>query len=104
MSEVEQIGEKDEVTSRNKRAKKAQLEQDAAISALMQHPQTRSWMYQLLSWCGMYQSSFDRSALSMAFNEGARNVGLRVTSEIMRVCPDSYVQMIREAEAQKDNG
>jgi len=100
MSEV--IGDEEGLKVRNERVKAAALKQDAAISAIMQHPETRAWVYNLLSRCGIYRTSFDRSALSMAFNEGARDVGLYVTAEIMRVCPDSYTQMVREAE--KDNG
>lgn len=102
MSDDDVIGEQEEVARRDKRVKKDRLEKDAAISAIMQHAETRAWMYALLEMCGMYHSSFDRSALSMAFNEGARNVGLRVTAEIMRVCPDNYTAMIREAKAGTD--
>jgi len=56
-------------------------------------------MYDLLATCQMFQTSFSKSALEMAFNEGARNVGLRITADIMRVTPDNYVKMLRE---QKD--
>lgn len=102
MSDSELIGEPEEVAKRNLAVKKGQMAQDAAMAAIMQHPETRAWMYQLLTLCGMYQSSFDRSALSMAFNEGARNVGLRVTADIMRVCPDNYTAMVREAKVEKN--
>jgi hypothetical protein len=98
----ETIGENADVQKRNARVARTQKTLDEATTALMAHPQTRAWMYDLLSFCGMFKSSFDRSALSMAFNEGARNVGLRVTSDLMRVCPDGYTQMVREAE--KENG
>lgn len=100
MSEV--ISDEESLRARNERVKQSVLKSDAAISAIMQHPETRAWIYNLLSQCGMFRSSFDRSALSMSFNEGARNIGLMVTAELMRVCPDSYTQMVREAE--KDNG
>jgi len=100
MSEV--IGDAEGVEARNKKVKAAAAKADAAIAAIMQHPETRAWVYGLLANCGMFRSSFDRSALSMAFNEGQRNIGLGVTAEIMRVVPESYTQMVREAE--RDNG
>lgn len=62
----------------------------------MDQPQVRAWMFDLLAVCQMFQTSFSKSALEMAFNEGSRNVGLRLTADIMRVCPDNYVKMLRE--------
>lgn len=62
----------------------------------MSHEATRAWMYDLLARCQMYQSSFSKSALEMAFNEGARNVSLQLTADLMRLCPDDYVKMLRE--------
>jgi hypothetical protein len=90
------------VQERNKKVKRKQLDLDAAIAAIMSQPQTRAWLYNLLTDCNMYRTSFDRSALSMSFNEGARNVGLVITANIMRVCPESYAQMLREAEVKND--
>lgn len=103
MTEEEQgLGDETVVQSRNQKVKNKQKDADAALTAIMQHPQTRKWIYDLLAVCNIYRTSFDRSALNMAFNEGARNVGLQITADIMRVVPDSYVQMIREAEAEKN--
>lgn len=97
------LGEEEDVKARNIKVKTKQSDLDSAITAIMSHPQTRAWMYELLSQCGVYRTSFSRSALEMSFNEGARDVGLKITSEIMRVAPDSYTQMVREAGMKKDD-
>lgn len=95
------LGEEDDVKARNVEVLRSQKSLDAALTAIMTHEQTRAWMYQLLATCRCYQTSFSKSALEMAFNEGARNVGLMLTDQIMRIAPDSYVQMVREAEDKK---
>lgn len=32
----------------------------------------------------------------MAFNEGHRDIGLRLLADIMQFCPDRYMEMMRE--------
>jgi hypothetical protein len=97
------LGDIESETKRNARAKRVQAGHDSAITALMSHPETRAWVWDLLTECRVYGPVFDRSALQMAFNDGSRNVGLKLIAQIMRVAPDSYIQMSREAEANKDD-
>jgi hypothetical protein len=96
------LGDADLEATRNTKAYREQKDLDAALAAIMQHPQTRAWMYWLLESCSMYRTTFDRSALIMAFNEGGRNVGLQITAQLMRVTPDSYTQMVLEAKVKND--
>jgi hypothetical protein len=97
------LGEKETEDKRNARAKRIQAGHDNAIRALMSHAETRAWVWDLLTECRVYGPVFDRSALQMAFNDGSRNVGLKLIAQIMRVAPDSYIQMSREAEIGKDD-
>lgn len=94
--DIDGAGNPNVVERRTKSARRRQRDQDAALVALMSHQATRSWVYDLLTRCQMFQTSFSKSALEMAFNEGARNVGLRLTADLMRLCPDDYVKMLRE--------
>jgi hypothetical protein len=97
------LGDRESEDKRNARAKRIQAGHDNAIKALMSHTETRAWMWDLLTECRVYSQVFDRSALQMAFNDGSRNVGLKLIADIMRVAPDSYIQMSREAEVNKDD-
>jgi hypothetical protein len=53
-------------------------------------------MCDLLEFCHIFSTTFTPSPTSAAFNEGQRNVGLRLLNDIMSACPDHYVLMMRE--------
>lgn len=77
------------------RAKAAQ--DDAAVQSIMASPGGRAWMHDYLDLCAVFHTSFDQNPHVMAFNEGRRNVGLRLLAGIMRACPDAYIQMMKES-------
>jgi hypothetical protein len=47
--------------------------------------------------CHIFADPFTGNALQEAYAKGERNVGLRFFADIARHCPDSYIQMIKEA-------
>lgn len=53
-------------------------------------------MRRLLEETGVYRSSFNHSGSVMAFNEGQRNVGLRLLSQILVHAPGSYALLLEE--------
>lgn len=57
----------------------------------------RAVIWQILCDTGLYRSSFSNDALSMAFNEGQRNIGLLLIDRIMLVSPEAYKLMQEEA-------
>ncbi len=69
----------------------------ATISSLMSTNLGRQYVYNLLSRCHVFSSSFNTNALAMAFAEGERNVGLAIVADIMPICADQYTIMTREA-------
>jgi hypothetical protein len=56
----------------------------------------RDWFYKQLSMCHVYQTSFSTNALSMAFAEGERSVGLRLMADLVQAAPDKYLEMLSE--------
>lgn len=46
----------------------------------------------------MWRSSFAVEPLAMAFAEGERNIGLKITAEVIEAAPTEYATMLREAE------
>jgi hypothetical protein len=56
----------------------------------------RSWTRELLESCHIFHASFTGEALSSAFKEGERSIGLRLLAGIMRAYPEAYVQMMSE--------
>lgn len=69
----------------------------ATISSIMSTSTGRQYVYNLLSRCHMFGTSFSTNALSMAFAEGERNIGLALVADIMPICSEQYITMIRES-------
>ncbi len=68
------------------------------IQWLMGSKRGRRVVYGLLDRAGVFRSVFDTDALKMAFSEGLRNEGLRITLLVNAHCSDRWTVMIRESE------
>ena len=84
------------VKKRRDESKRTDNKRDAFLSAMMEQPEGRSWMWWLMEQTNMYHASFSPNAMVMAHKEGARNVGLAVLAEVMRVAPAEYLLMMKE--------
>lgn len=65
---------------------------------LMAHAQGRRFIRRLLAETGVYRSSYNHSGSLMAFNEGKRNVGLMLMSELMELTPEHYFKLLKETQ------
>ena len=74
----------------------AQIEIDD-VKWLMSNKRGRRFMARLLERAGVWRLSFNTNALTMAFNEGTRNEGLRLLAQIATHCPDRYTEMLKES-------
>lgn len=75
---------------------------DEALKELLSTRKGRDYYWHLLGLTGLFETSFATNALQMAKNEGERNIGLRLLTDLMRVSPDTYPLMVKEQE--KENG
>jgi len=66
------------------------------LCVVMGSKEGRRFMWRLLGLTGVYRSSFNENAAITAFNEGARNIGLILTDQIMDACQNRYTDMLRE--------
>jgi hypothetical protein len=64
---------------------------------LMSNKRGRRFVARLLERAGVWRLSFNTNALTMAFNEGTRNEGLRLLAQITAHCPDRYTEMLKES-------
>lgn len=69
---------------------------------VMSTKQGRRFMHRLLSGAGVFQLSFNTNALTMAFNEGGRNIGLNLVGQVNEACPDRYTEMLNEQKEAKE--
>lgn len=67
------------------------------IKWLMSNKRGRRIIWRLLERAGVFRSSFNTNAMSMAFSEGLRNEGLRLIAQIHQLCPELYPTMVKEA-------
>lgn len=83
------------------RAKEKQALTDAAsrasvVRSVMSTVEGRSWLWHTLGSCHCFSTTFNGDPLQSAFNEGQRAIGLALLADIMSVCPDQYIQAMRE--------
>lgn len=74
---------------------------DEALKELLGTKKGRNYYWHLMAMAGVFETSFSTNALTMAKNEGERTIGLRLLTDLMRVCPEMYAVMAKE---ENDNG
>lgn len=90
----------DQVKGRRKQEKLTQVQHDNDTRAVMSTREGRRYVWGLLGDAGVYRTSFTGNATTY-FNEGKRDIGLRVLADITRACPEQYLVM--QSEAQRDS-
>jgi len=77
-------------------ARKVERDQEKADFAwLMSDKRGRRFIWRMLETTGVYRSSFTGNSETF-FREGARNVGLKLISDIHEFAPDAYPMMLEE--------
>lgn len=85
-----------QVAAKRRSAGKRRKASESIVYTIMSTQGGREWMYSLLGSCHCFNSSFTGEALTMAFREGERNVGLMLTAQIMNASPKEFVLMLEE--------
>lgn len=73
-----------------------QQQQDEDFRWLMSDQRGRRIVWRLLSEAGVFQTSFNPEAMTMAFKEGQRTAGLQLLAQVHKLCPDLYTTMMKE--------
>lgn len=99
-------------TDLNRLAREAEAEEAGArerrrkelddLRWLLGHPQGRRIVSRLLEHAGVFRSSFNHSGSVMAFQEGKRDVGLFLTSELLEASSDGYMKVLKEYKAKDE--
>jgi hypothetical protein len=64
---------------------------------LMSSKRGRRTVWRALERSSIYKTSFNSDAMQMAFAEGMKQEGLRITAQIFELCPERYSEMADEA-------
>lgn len=84
------------VKEKAKQVKQDEKARATMIKAIMDLPQGRKWIWEILTWCHVFSNPFATNAMIMAHNCGEMNIGQRMMADIMSACPDTWQQMVKE--------
>lgn len=88
--------DKEQVNTARKKSSRTRATRLKFVSAAMQHEEGRSWYYDLLTFCKVFQGPYRDNPYETAFLCGEQNVGLRILDDIQTAAPEQYVLMISE--------
>ncbi len=63
--------------------------------------QGRRFLWRLLGVCHVFKTSFTGNSTTF-FNEGKRDIGLRVLGDINEASPDGYLKMMQESKKESE--
>lgn len=90
-------GDRKSIREAEKAARIAERQREDVTRSLMSTTSGREFVWNILDSCQVFSSTFTAEALTSAFNEGRRSVGLQLLDTIMTACPDLYLQAQRES-------
>ena len=96
MAAVPNVADESQVKEAGKRAKSARESELDDFAWLMGDVRGRRFVWRYLSECGVFKTSFTGNSTTF-FNEGARNMGLKLMADINDACPELYQVMVSEA-------
>lgn len=93
------ISDEQGVRARDKDLKNREASLGIALRSIMSEPMGRFWVWSLLEDTHIFGEVFNPSSVRETdFRLGEQNVGKRLLAQVVKHCPDHYVQAIQEAE------
>lgn len=90
-------GDAEAVRGREKLSKEGERLRQAGLKRIVENEDSRAWLWDLMAFCGIARSSFTGNSTTF-FNEGQRNVGLKIQAELVKHHPDKYITMMKEGD------
>jgi len=66
------------------------------VREVMNSKRGRRFMWELLDFCGIFKTSL-ADEHQIFYNEGMRNVGLKLLADVNEASPDAYLLMLKES-------
>lgn len=93
---VDNAGDPEQVNFARRRVRDAEKQSLEATRALVDSAAGRLFFREQLERAGVFRTSFDRDPAVMAFNEGRRNEGLRLLSQLFAADPAAALSILTE--------
>ncbi len=88
-----------QATQKGKRLRDVEL---ADIKRILDTDFGRRFVWRLLGLAGVFQTSFTGNSTTF-FNEGKRDIGLKILADVSEAKPEAYIQMAQEAKQSEEN-
>lgn len=98
---VKNAADEDQVKEAGIRVKRGRTQELQDVAYLLSDKRGRRFFWRYLSTCGVFKSSADNSGSWTYFNEGRRDVGLRLLSDMDEAAPDAYALMLKESKEEQ---
>ena len=87
-----------QVRKGSKKEQQLRLQELADVRWVLSTTQGRRFFWRYLSDCGVFTTSFTGNSTTF-YNEGMRNVGLKLMADVQEAQPEAYLQMVKEHQA-----
>lgn len=84
-----------QIRERTARVKDRDKQDAEDLRTVLSSPQGRRFIRGLLAECGEHRTSFHTNAIQMSFNEGQRNVGLKLKARIIQCAPETLLDVLQ---------
>lgn len=74
------------------------LREESDFKFIMGSKQGRRYVWRLLGMTGLFRNPFAGEPGATAFRCGEQNIGQQVIAEIHGLCPERYIDMLKEAQ------
>ncbi len=85
-----------EVSKGEEREKRGRELELADVAGVLSTESGRRFYWRYLKECGVFESSFTGNNTTF-FNEGQRNIGLKLMADLNDSYPDAYIKMVQES-------
>lgn len=86
-----------DVRQAEKQAEIDERNRGVILQRIMSDGPGRKWLWDRLAECGIFDSTYYPDAHQLYYRQGERNIGLRLLADVLRFCPELYIQAQREA-------
>lgn len=100
---VQNAANPEEIKKRSKQDKLNDTQEKLDLEWILSTPQGRRFIWKFLTTAGIFQSSFTGNSTTF-FNEGKRDIGLKLLAEVTEANPDAYTLMMKESKGDNSNG
>jgi hypothetical protein len=85
------------VNRARKKAGRKKVNRLRIIEAVMEQPEGRKWMYEVLNMCHIYSTPFVQGdPYASAFQMGEQNIGNMLLADVQAAAPANYLLMCKE--------